>query len=88
MMTGEIRTTSQRGARFRIEATYADRVVIRDVGPWDERKSVTNDAEAVVQALVPALGQRRLFYYDTDNVLDELVVLDGAFAGFKPGGPR
>lgn len=66
-------------------------VVIRDVGPWDTFKSVTNDAEAVVRDLV-ASGQiknngQRLFYFDSDGTLDELIVRNGAYFGFKVG-PR
>ena len=63
-------------------------LVIKDVGPWDQHPSVTNDAENVVQALA-AQGYlpegRRLFYYDSDGRLDELLVKDGKFVGFAPG---
>ena len=64
----------------------ADPLVIRDVGPWDKRPTVTNDAEDVVRRLVEE-GRlpegRRLLYYDSEGNLDELVVKDGKFAGFK-----
>lgn len=67
-------------------------LVIRDVGPWDQYPSVTNGAEEVVQDLnsrgLLAPG-RRLFYYDSEGALDELVfefVDDkAAFRGFRPG---
>ncbi len=65
-------------------------LVIRDVGPWDKHLSVTNDAESVVEELVRnnrLLPGQRLLYYDSENMLDELVVKDGKFAGFAPG-PR
>lgn len=70
------------------QAIANDPLVIRDVGR--ECMSITNDAEAVVEDLVsrgllPA--GRRLFYYDSDGQLDELLVEDGRFAGFKAG-PR
>lgn len=62
-------------------------LVIRDMGPWDRYPTVTNGAEDVVAELV-AQGRlpagRRLFYYDSDDVLDEIEVKDGRFAGFKP----
>ena len=50
--------------------------------------SVTNDAENVVESLaregmLPA--GRRLFYYDSEGRLDEILVRDKAFAGFAPG---
>lgn len=64
-----------------------DRLVIRDLGPWDRHPTVTNDAESVVRELEPILSGRRLFYYDSTGQLDELVIRDGHFAGFKAG-PR
>lgn len=70
------------------QAVADDPLVIRDVGV--ECMSVTNDAEAVVEDLA-AKGLlppgRRLFYYDSDGQLDELLVKDGRFAGFRAG-PR
>lgn len=64
-----------------------DMLVIKDVGPWDEHPSVTNDAENVVEELsrqgrLPA--GRRLLYYDSEGQLDELLVKDGQFTGFRP----
>lgn len=53
-------------------------------------RSVTNDADNVVADLVAAgrlPSDRRLFYYDSEGQLDELLVKDGRFAGFAPG-PR
>ena len=63
-------------------------VLIRDVGPWDVHMSVTNDAEAVVKALVATghLGTRKLFYIDSDGRTDRLLVENGEFAGFKREG--
>ena len=66
----------------------SDPLVIRDVGPWDQHLTVTNDAESVVEELLCSHHLRpgqRLFYYDTEGQLDELVVKDGKFAGFAPG---
>lgn len=64
----------------------ADRLVIRDVGPWEDHPTVTNDAVRVVSELAANLvGGRRLFYYDTDGRLDEILITDGRFAGFTPG---
>lgn len=63
-------------------------LVIQDQGPWIHRKTITNDAEWVVamlwdeKKLVPG---RRLFYFDSERVLDELLVVGtGRFGGFKP----
>lgn len=66
-------------------------LVIRDVGPWEICPTVTNAAEEVVVELVRTghlTEGRRLLYYDSENVLDELLVKDGKFAGFAPGPAR
>jgi len=79
----------KRRANYTIVASDRNQVIIQDVGPWDQYPTVTNDAENVVKELV-AKGYladgRRLFYYDTDGILDEILVKDGAFAGFAPAG--
>lgn len=74
------------------EVVEASPLTIRDVGPWGTRMSVTNDAEHVVEELwqngAIQRGGGRLFYYDTEGTLDEILVSpDGRFAGFAPG-PR
>jgi hypothetical protein len=60
--------------------------VIRDIGPWDQHPTVTNGAEHVVRQLV-AQGMlangRRFFYHDSSGDLDEILVVDGKFAGFR-----
>lgn len=77
--------------RHRHQFTYCDNestddcLVIRDTGR-DTDMSVTNDAENVVARLV-AEGclppGRRLEYYDSEGVRDELLVRDGKFSGFN-----
>ena len=63
-------------------------LVIRDRN-LGARMSVTNDAEAVVELLAQdgrlPLG-RRLFYYDSDNSLSEILIAggNGCFSGFGP----
>ena len=63
-------------------------LIIRDVGPWDKHPTVTNAAEDVVRELI-VRGHlpegRQLFYYDSEGKLDELLVKDGLFAGFRRG---
>jgi hypothetical protein len=79
-----------RRANYVIEQCNPEHVVLRDLGPGDKYMSVTNAAEEVVAELITS-GQlktdQRLFYFDSENELDELVVKDGKFAGFSPGGP-
>lgn len=76
---------------FVIESDSHERIVIRDVGPWDEFPSVTNGAEAVIEKLVREgrlptdLPGKRVLYYDSEGVLDELVVEKGRFARFAFG---
>ena len=77
-----------RAANFEIvgvESTH-ERLIIRDVGPWDERLTVTNDAENVVRDLAATgalRSDRRLWYYDSTGRLDEILHADGVFVGFR-----
>lgn len=78
-------------ARFEIVESSSQKLVIRDLGPWDQHPTVTNDAEGVVERLVAVfgrLGGRQLFYFDSLGDLDEIVIRDGKFAGFRPGPHR
>lgn len=77
-------------ARYEKVSAEAARLVIRDLGPWDIHPTVTNDAENVVAELAEEgmlWDGRRLFYYDSEGRLDELLVRDGRFAGFASGWP-
>lgn len=80
------RLVMKRSAQFRVESFDPERLVIRDLGPWSIFPSVTNDAEGVLKRLSPAPGQR-VFYYDSEGQLDELVHENGRFVRFAPG-PR
>lgn len=77
-----------RRANYEVVTDNADMLIIRDLGPWDQHPTVTNDAEQVVEELAAQLGKRRLFYIDSEGQIDELAVKDGRFAGFAPGLPR
>lgn len=78
-----------KGANFELveDETTDEWLVIRDVGPWNEHPTVTNDAENVVERLVNentlAKGMR-LAYYDSEGCLGEIVLRDGKFASFAP----
>ena len=75
-------------ANYIVVEKTPERVVIRDVGPWDRYLSVTNGAEGVVAELIGAgilTDGQTLLYYDTEGDLDELVHKDGKFVGFAPG---
>jgi len=77
-----------RAANFCILHRASDHVLIMDQGPWDQHPTVTNDAEGVVARLFQfghlKAGQR-LFYYDSENSLDEIVIKDRKFHSFAPG---
>ena len=77
-------------ARFSLVAaeTSARVLTIRDLGPHDRHKTITNDAEYLVRVLshrgVLEAG-RRLCYYDTQGELAELVHDGrGRFLRFAP----
>lgn len=72
-------------ANYRILKAEVDVIVIEDLGPWDKHLTITNDAEQVVKDLAIGLNGRKLYYYDSDGMMDELLVKDGKFAGFKVG---
>jgi hypothetical protein len=75
-------------ARYQvIDQTNWD-VTIMDLGPWTIHLTVTNDAERVVEELMPLLAGRKLYYIDSEGDMDELVIKDGKFAGFAPGPGR
>ena len=65
---------------FSITEIKDDRVVILDNNLGG--RSVTNDAENVVEYLYNVYGDRRIFYIDSDGVLDELRHNKGEFVGF------
>ena len=65
---------------FSITEIKDDRVVILDNNLGG--RSVTNDAENVVEYLYSVYGNRRIFYIDTEGILDELRHKNGNFVGF------
>lgn len=60
-------------------------LVIRDIGPWEDHLTITNDAENVVIGLAATLNGRRLYYYDSDGERTELVCEGNPprFSGFR-----
>ena len=66
-----------------------DKIIIHDIGQWSSNLTVTNDVENVVRKLARAgylPPQRRLFYYDSEGELSEIIVRDGEFyhVGYVP----
>lgn len=80
-----MQATKRKHCSFEIVSVERGAVTIRDlnVGP-----SVTNDAEHVVAELRKAdllpVG-RRLYYFDSEDNLDEITWNERGQIGFKPG---
>ena len=71
-------------ANYKYVSITDKQVIIQDVGPWTEHATITNDAESVVREVHEyiGLGDRRLFYIDSEGKLDEIRVREGEFLGF------
>jgi hypothetical protein len=57
-------------ANFTILSNSSEVIVLRDLGPWDTYKTITNDAEAVVKYLFKsgqATGTKQIVYFDSDG---------------------
>ena len=66
-------------------------ILIRDLGPWDEFLTVTNAAEWVVLDVVArhrVSTSMKIYYIDSEGMIDELVHDGGKFVRFMPGGPE
>jgi hypothetical protein len=73
-------------ANFSIVLQTSKSLLIRDDGPWNVHFTVTNDAARVVEHLASRslLEGRRLFYFDSEREIAELVHQDGKFVRFAP----
>lgn len=60
-------------AAYEVVERDAGKVVLRDIGPWSQHPTVTNDAEQVVEDVLAWAGGRRILYYDSEGELTELV---------------
>lgn len=77
-----------RHANFIIVNDSRTALTILDLGPHNKHPTITNDVEWVVEQLTHRLSGRKLFYYDSENQLDEILVKNGKFASFGPGSIR
>jgi len=73
-------------SNYSIESNSDEVILIKDLGPWDRYKTVTNDAEAVVAHLFRrglVTPNKQIIYIDSDGDYGELYH-DGAgnFEGF------
>lgn len=76
-------------ANYEVLVASAERIILKDLGPWDRFMTITNAAESVIQEAEAHyhIGKRRVFYYDSEGEPGELLVKDGKFAGFAPWRP-
>lgn len=75
-----------RRANYAVKEITDKHMLIEDLGPWDEYPTVTNAVEVVVEELRGQLNGRKLFYVDSEGVVDEIVYdRDGKFSHFAPG---
>ena len=72
-------------AKYRVVKFTNNKIILRDVGPWNQHKTITNDAESVIAELHRDrnLTGRRVFYYDSNDDPAELTHNNkGRFTGF------
>ena len=64
----------------------AERVTVRDIGPHDQCPTITNAPESVIAKLSEHgfLQGKRLFYYDSEDELGEIVYDGLRFVRFAP----
>jgi len=68
-------------ARYDVVSITPEIVTVQDEnGPV----SVTNDAETVVREVAEQYPGKRIWYFDSDGNLDELLHDNGVFKGFAP----
>ena len=61
-------------------------IVLKDLGPWDRYMTITNAAEHVIEDMqrIFIIGNRRLFYFDSEGELTELCHEGERFIRFAP----
>lgn len=58
---------------FAILANDSDRVLLKDIGPWDQHPTITNGMWQVLDDLASFLKGRRLEYLDSEGMLIEVL---------------
>ena len=73
-------------SKYKIEIVDEKLVLLKDIGPWDQFKTITNNAKEVVEE-IRELGHLEtdpnLLYWDSEGNLTELVYNDSGFLDFK-----
>jgi hypothetical protein len=62
-----------RQANYEVLQCTWERIVLKDIGPWDHYMTITNAAESVVAEVDRDYGiaDRKVLYYDSDGELTE-----------------
>jgi hypothetical protein len=73
-------------AEFTIEKETPEYIYILDTG-YTHTRTITNDPEFVIRELINkyALGDRKIFYRDSEGTIDEIVHAGGRFLKYSPG---
>jgi hypothetical protein len=69
---------------YRVNRVTKEYIVLEDLGPWNRYMTITNAAEDVVAEMLARLNGRRLYYYDSEGELTQLLITNGKFTGFAP----
>ena len=70
-------------SNYVINSEDENQIVLKDLGPWDQYLTITNDAENIIEELSAEQKEKIIYYFDSNSVLTELLVLDGKLKGFR-----
>ncbi len=73
-----------RKSNYIISINTKEFIFVVDVGPWNEFMTVTNNVEDVLKSLGPVLGNKKLYYEDSEGIFDEILHDGIVFMGFSP----
>ena len=83
MSNNPVRYGFCRLANYKIVLSFDDIVILRDLGPWDQHLTITNDAEGVLQRLKESGDLRRfVLYVDSEGEVTGIKHEDGVFKEF------
>jgi hypothetical protein len=75
----------ERRVNYKVLSATEEKVVLQDLGPWDEYLTITNGIEHVVGLLVEEgllKSGTLLYYYDSEGEYTGVTVRGGKFVGF------
>lgn len=69
-------------ANFMVDSVLPGLVVLTDVGPWTLCRTITNDAERVVDRIYAKYGNVRIIYHNSEGERVELIHDNGRFIDY------